>query len=93
MITRPLGFAVLALDILAAISIGILTARGYEFASYLMSSVTMILLMAVFGISYFPNVVMSMPDPGNSLTIYNAASSQKTLGIMFIIACIPTIPA
>ena len=30
----------------------------------------------------------SNPAPGNSLTIYNAASSQKTLGIMLIVAAI-----
>ena len=88
MITRPYGFAVLGLDILAAILIGVLTARGLEFPSFLMSCLTMTLLMAVLGISYFPHIVMSMPDPVNSLTIYNCASSHKTLWYMFIIACI-----
>jgi cytochrome d ubiquinol oxidase subunit II len=34
----------------------------------------------------FPNLVTSNPAPANSLTIYNAASSQKTLWIMLIIA-------
>ena len=62
--------------------------RGYEFGAFLMSALTMVLLMAVLGISYFPNIVVSMPDPANSLTIVNAASSHKTLGYMFIIACI-----
>jgi cytochrome d ubiquinol oxidase subunit II len=88
MLTRPHGFVVLALDILAALSIGFMTARGYEFGSFLMSSLTMVLLMAVLGLSYFPHIVMSMPNPANSLTIYNCASSQKTLGIMLIIAII-----
>jgi len=88
MFSRPYGFVVLALDVVAALSIGFLTARGYEFASFLMSSFTMVLLMAVLGISYFPHMVMSRPDPVNSLTIYNCVSSQKTLGIMLIIACI-----
>jgi cytochrome d ubiquinol oxidase subunit II len=44
--------------------------------------------MATFGLTYFPHMVLSMPNPENSLTIYNAASSQKTLGIMLIIALI-----
>jgi cytochrome bd ubiquinol oxidase subunit II len=88
MLTRPLGFVILALDIAAALSIGFLNTRGKEFPAFLMSSLTMILLMAVLGISYFPNIVMSMPDPGNSLTIYNCASSAKTLGIMLVIAVI-----
>ena len=86
--TRPYGFVVLALDVLAAISIGILTAQGKEFPAFLMSALTMALLMAVLGISYFPHIVMSMPDPGNSLTIYNCASTHKTLATMFVIACI-----
>jgi cytochrome d ubiquinol oxidase subunit II len=88
MLTRPHGFLILALDIVAALSIGFLNTRGKEFPAFLMSSLTMILLMAVLGISYFPNIVMSMPDPGNSLTIYNSASSAKTLGIMLVIAVI-----
>jgi cytochrome d ubiquinol oxidase subunit II len=88
MLIRPYGFIILGLDIVAAISIGLMTAKGYEFGSFLMSALTMVLLMAVLGISYFPHIVMSMPNPGNSLTIYNCASSHKTLGYMFIIACI-----
>ena len=34
----------------------------------------------------FPNLVSSNPGPENSLTIHNAASSPKTLGIMLTIA-------
>ena len=33
-------------------------------------------------------MIFSNPDPQNSLNIYNAASSQKTLQIMLIIALI-----
>ena len=36
----------------------------------------------------YPNLVFSNPEPANSLTICNAASSHKTLGIMLIIALI-----
>jgi cytochrome d ubiquinol oxidase subunit II len=36
----------------------------------------------------FPNLVTAANDPALSLTIYNAASSQKTLGIMLVIAAI-----
>jgi len=88
MLTRPYGFAILGLDVLAALSIALLTTRGYEFGSFLMSSLTMVLLMAVLGISYFPNLVMSNPDPSNSLTIYNCVSTTKTLGNMLVIAII-----
>ena len=88
MMTRPHGFLILALDIAVALSIPRMIRKGGEFGAFLMSALTMVLLMAVLGISYFPHIVMSMPDPSNSLTIYNCASSQKTLGIMLIIAII-----
>jgi cytochrome d ubiquinol oxidase subunit II len=88
MITRPFGFVILALDIIVALSIPGLIRKGYEFTGFLMSCLTMALLMAVLGISYFPNIVMSMPDPGNSLTVMNCSSTAKTHGIMLIIAAI-----
>jgi cytochrome d ubiquinol oxidase subunit II len=36
----------------------------------------------------YPNVMISSTDPANSLTIYNAASSAKTLNIMSIVVLI-----
>jgi cytochrome d ubiquinol oxidase subunit II len=42
--------------------------------------------MALFALNTFPNLIYSLPAPENSLTIYNAASSPKTLEIMLIIA-------
>ena len=48
----------------------------------------MIALMGLFGLEMYPNLVLSSPVLANSLTIHNAASSTKTLGIMFTIALI-----
>ena len=51
----------------------------------------MITLVALFGLDQYPYMVYSPHDPAGpdySLTIYNAASSSKTLQIMLIIACI-----
>ncbi len=48
----------------------------------------MALLMALFGIGMYPNMIYSSPVAEHSLTIYNAASSTKTLTIMLIIAAI-----
>ena len=45
-------------------------------------------LMTLFGLEMYPNLVLSWPDAANSLTIHNAASSPKTLGIMLTIALI-----
>ncbi len=45
-------------------------------------------LVCLFGVALFPNLVTSQPTIENSLTIYNSASSHKTLVIMTVIACI-----
>ncbi len=58
---------------------------GYAFFS---SSATIAALVCLFGIALFPNLVTSRPIEENSLTIYNAASSHKTLVIMTIIAVV-----
>jgi cytochrome d ubiquinol oxidase subunit II len=44
--------------------------------------------MAIFGFGTMPDLVYSTIDPKFSLTLYNAASSPKTLGIMLVIALI-----
>ncbi len=59
-----------------------------DWLAFLSSCGAIITLMLLFGVNQFPNLVYSQPDPAHSLTIYNAASSQKTLGIMLIIAII-----
>jgi cytochrome d ubiquinol oxidase subunit II len=48
----------------------------------------MIALMALFGLEMYPHLVLSNPEPAHSLTIYNAASSPRTLAIMLTIALI-----
>ena len=58
---------------------------GQAFAS---SSAVIASLTALFGVALFPNLVTASNDPALSVTIFNAASSAKTLGIMLIIAAI-----
>jgi cytochrome d ubiquinol oxidase subunit II len=45
-------------------------------------------LVLLLGMALFPNLVTSTPHPDNSLTIYSAASSPKTLGIMLVVAAL-----
>jgi cytochrome d ubiquinol oxidase subunit II len=59
---------------------------GREFRAFLSSCASMAALLTLFGIGMFPNMLLSFPDLTNSLNIYNAASSPKTLEIMLIIA-------
>lgn len=62
--------------------------RGRDGRAFLSSCAAMITLMGLFGLEMYPNLVLSNPDPANSLNIYNAASSPKTLSIMLTIAAI-----
>lgn len=61
---------------------------GRDFLAFLSSSFAIAALLGLFGLGIFPNLVISTPNPQWSLTIYNAASSQKTLSIMFTMALI-----
>jgi cytochrome d ubiquinol oxidase subunit II len=84
----PWAWAVVLLNVLAIANIPraiYLRRPGYAFAS---SCATIAALVFLFGMGLFPNLVTSNPNPGNSLTIYNAASSAKTLGIMLLVAAI-----
>ena len=49
---------------------------------------TIVAMVFLFGMALWPNLVTASNNVANSLTIYNAASSPKTLGIMLIIAAI-----
>ena len=45
-------------------------------------------LVALFGLALYPNLVTAAGDPSRSVTIWNAASSSRTLGIMLVIAAV-----
>jgi cytochrome d ubiquinol oxidase subunit II len=83
---RPWLLAVFALNVLVVMNIPRQNHKGNEFAAFLSSCGAMMLLMTLFGLTVFPNMVLSMPNPEYSLNIYNAASTEKTHRIMFIIA-------
>jgi cytochrome d ubiquinol oxidase subunit II len=84
----PYLFIIAILNMLAVANIPREISKGRDFNAFFSSSAAIAALMGLFAIGLFPNLVISNPNPGNSLTIYNAASSQKTLNIMLIIAMI-----
>jgi cytochrome d ubiquinol oxidase subunit II len=86
--SRPAFFGVALLNMLAIANIPREIHHGRDFNAFLSSCLAMVALMVLFGVGMFPNMVFSSPNPENSLTIVNAASSQKTLGIMLVIALI-----
>lgn len=56
------------------------------FRAFVSSCCVIAAIIFVFGVGMFPYLIVSSTDPMNSLTVYNAASSEKTHTIMFIIA-------
>lgn len=84
----PFFFFVALLNMLAIANIPREIYHGRDFRAFLSSCASIFALIALFAIGIFPNMVISSGDPSLSLTIYNAASSQKTLWIMLIVAMI-----
>jgi len=85
---EPWFFGLVVPLVLAIANIPREITRGRAFAAFLSSCLAMAGLMAVFGVGMYPNLVYSNPDPGHSLTAFNAASSPKTLEVMLTIAAI-----
>jgi cytochrome bd ubiquinol oxidase subunit II len=84
----PFLFIVAILNMLAIANIPREIHHEREFRAFMSSAATIVSAMMLFAIGIFPNLVLSNPNPEFSLNIYNAASSQKTLGIMLTIAII-----
>jgi len=85
---NPVLFVLPMLNVLAVANIPREIHFGRDFRAFLSSCVSMAILIAIFGVNMFPNLILSSPAPENSLHLYNAASSEKTLGIMLTIAII-----
>jgi cytochrome d ubiquinol oxidase subunit II len=85
---HPWLFSVAVLNMLAVANIPREISQGRDFRAFLSSCAAMLALMTLFGLEMYPNLVRSNPNPEHSLTIYNAASSPKTLGVMLTIALI-----
>jgi cytochrome d ubiquinol oxidase subunit II len=76
------------LNMLAIANIPRLIHHRRDFGAFLSSSAAVAALLTLFGIGMYPNLILSNPEVAHSLTIYNGASSPKTLKIMLIVATI-----
>jgi len=86
--TNPVLFIVPVITILAIANVPREYYHNRDFRAFLSSCLAVVSLLALFGLGIFPNMVYSSLNPANSLTIYNAASSPRTLRIMLTIALI-----
>ena len=73
----------------AGIVLSLLSARfKKQRTAFLFSSIAIAGIILTAGFSMFPFIMPSSTDPISSLTIWDAVSSKKTLGIMFIVTII-----
>jgi cytochrome d ubiquinol oxidase subunit II len=82
------SWVIVVLTVLAFANIPRAIFLGRPFYAFLSSSLTILALVFLFSFTLYPNLVVSNISPAYSLNIFNAASSQKTLGIMATIALI-----
>jgi len=84
----PWLLAVAAFGVLALVNIPLSLARRRPGTAFVSSSGVVIVLVVLFGAALYPNLVVSTLDPAWSLSISSAASSEKTLAVMAVIAAV-----
>lgn len=87
---QPLFFVLALLNMLAIANIPREYYYGRDGRAFICSCLNVILLMSLFGLGIFPYLLPSSLNPADGLHIYNASSSQKTLGIMLVFAGLAT---
>jgi len=83
---HPVLFVLPVLNVLAIANIPREIHLKRELRAFLSSCAAMAVLVALFGLNMFPNLILSNPVTANSLTIHNAASSARTLSTMLYVA-------
>lgn len=84
----PSLFLIPLMLILTIANITRLVAQENYFQAFIFSGITIALLLILSAINLYPNIIISTLNPAYSLDIYNAAASQKSLGIMLTITAI-----
>lgn len=82
------GGALVLMSVLAIANIPRSVYWGKPGQAFISSAVVILALVGLLGMALFPNIVTASNNPDHTLTIYNAASSAKTLSIMLLIAVI-----
>lgn len=85
---NPIFFILPLFAFLAVANIPRLVSKKKYFQALIFSSLTMAFLLMLVAFQLYPVLLPSTIHPDHSVTIYNAASSQKSLGIMLTIVLI-----
>lgn len=84
----PISYVLPVLALLAVANVPRLISKKKYMKALVFSSLTMSFLLMLVAFQLYPVLLPSSIDPSYNVTIYNAASSQKSLGIMLMIVCI-----
>jgi len=87
-IANPVLFIIPLAAFLCIANIPRLTGKKKYISAFMFSSLTICLLLIIAGINFYPTLLLSTIDDKYSLSIYNAASSLKTLKIMLTMAAV-----
>ena len=88
LLSNPVLFIVPVLAFLSIANIPRLVSKSRYLHAFLFSSLTMSLLLILVAIEIYPVMLPSTIDPAYSITVFNAASSVKSLQTMLIIVLI-----
>ncbi len=88
--SRPGYFIIPLLMILSIANIPRQVKKGKYRYAFISSAVTIALLLIMVALEVFPYLLYSPKQPVNSITVYNAASSEKTMHILLIMALVGT---
>lgn len=84
----PVLFVVPLLAFLSIANVPRLASKGKFLKSFIFSSLSLSFLLILVAIELFPVIILNNADIETSMTIYDAASSDKSLGIMLTITAI-----
>lgn len=80
----PWSLAAPILGIAGALAAALLLRLGAAMVAFLASAAAIAGVIATPGLAMFPFIMPSSSDPGSSLTVWDASSSQRTLSIMLV---------
>lgn len=85
---NPALFIVPVLTLLAIANVPRLATKRKFRQAFFFSATSIAFLLVLVAIELYPTLLLSTLDPAYSIDVYNAASSEKSLGIMLLFAAI-----
>lgn len=82
LLSNPVLFLLPTLGILSIANIPRMVHKHKYFYAFMFSAFSMCLFLMLVAIELYPTILLSTLNRANDITVYNSASSQKTLGIM-----------